>query len=271
MLRKFVREPLVHFLGGALLIFAFFWATGSDRDPSDYVISIDDSDIARLKTDWIQNFRRAPTQQELDGLIDQEIAEEIYYREALRLGLDKNDPVIRRRLFTKMRFVDGEAADNIAPTDAILQQWMEKDPAKYALSALYDFEQIYLGQISATEAGDRIEKLNEGAGSAAFAQSISLPGTLKRASPAEMARQFGDRFAEQLDKLGLGVWSGPVNSGFGVHAVKITAKAPGKKAALNDVRQRVVNEWQAARQTEQKEKALSRYRAQYEITVSGRP
>ena len=71
MLRKFIREPLVHFLGGALLIFAFFWATGSSRDPADYAINIDETDIARLKTDWVQSFRRAPTQQELDGLIDQ--------------------------------------------------------------------------------------------------------------------------------------------------------------------------------------------------------
>ncbi len=271
MLRKFIREPLIHFLGGALLIFAFFWATGSSRDPADYAINIDETDIARLKTDWVQSFRRAPTQQELDGLIEQEIAEEIYYREALRLGLDKNDPMIRRRLFTKMRFVDGQDADNVAPTDAILQQWMDKNPDKYALSPLYDFEQIYLGQISAAEAGKRINQLNAGTRPAAFAQSISLPETLEQASTEDIGRQFGDKFAGQLEGLKTGVWSGPVTSGFGVHAVKVNTKTAGKAAALDDVRQRVVNEWHAARQAEQKEKALSRYRAQYEITVVGRP
>ncbi|WP_417591991.1 peptidyl-prolyl cis-trans isomerase [Parasphingorhabdus sp.] len=271
MLRKFIREPLVHFLGGALLIFAFFWATGSSRDPADYTISIDETDIARLRSDWVRNFRRAPTQTELDSLIDQEIAEEIYYREALRLGLDKNDPMIRRRLFTKMRFVDGQEVDNVAPTDAMLQQWMDKDPDKYALSPLYDFEQIYLGRISGAEAGKRIDQLNAGTGAAAFAQSISLPETLKQASIEEIGRQFGDKFAGQLEGLKTGVWSGPVTSGFGVHAVKVTAKAPGKAARLDDVRQRVVTEWRAAQQAEQKEKALARYRAQYEITVAGRP
>lgn len=271
MLRKFIREPLVHFLGGALLIFAFFWATGSDRDPADYAISIDESDITRLETSWVQNFRRAPTQVELDGLIDQEIAEEIYYREALRLGLDKNDPVIRRRLFTKMRFVDGEESAIVEPDDAVLQQWMDEHPGKYALPSLYDFEQIYLGQISAADARKRIDQLNDGAKPSTFAQSLSLPQTLARASTAEIARQFGDRFAEQLGALEPGVWSGPVASGFGAHAVKISAKLPGQKAALNDVRQRVLNDWRAARQAEQKEQSLSRYRAQYEITVAGRP
>ena len=270
MLRKIIREPLVHFLAGALLIFAFFWATGSGRDPADYVIRIDETDIDRLTTDWERNFRRAPTQAELDGLIDQEIAEEIYYREALRLGLDKNDPVIRRRLFTKMRFIDSEDAENVPPTDAILQQWMDEHPGKYALPPLYDFEQIYLGQIGATQASARIDQLNDGTRSAAFAQPISLPSNVKAATIEDVSRQFGDRFAAQLGRLEPGQWVGPVASGFGVHAVKITAKQPGRKAVLDDVRRRVTNDWHASRQTAQKEKALARYREQYEITIAGR-
>lgn len=271
MLRKFIREPLVHFLGGALLIFAFFWATGSDRDPAEYAINIDETDIERLEAGWVQNFRRTPTQAELDALIDQEIAEEIYYREALRLGLDKNDPVIRRRLFTKMRFIDGEESTIAEPTDALLQQWMDENPGKYALPSLYDFEQIYLGQISIADARDRIDQLNGGAEPSTFAQPLSMPGTFARASSAEIARQFGDRFAGQLDKLEPGIWGGPVASGFGTHAVKVSAKVPRQKAALDDVRQQVINDWRATKQTKQKEKALAHYRAQYEITVAGRP
>lgn len=271
MFRKFTREPLIHFLGGALLIFGFFWATGTDRDPADYAINVGDSDIARLKATWIQNFRRAPTQDELDGLIDQEIAEEIYYREALRLGLDKNDPVIRRRLYTKMRFIDGEETANADPSDAVLQEWMDKFPDKYALKPLYDFEQIYLGQISTAEASERINQLNGGADPAQFAQPISLPAALNRASTAEISRPFGDRFAGQIDGLAPGKWRGPITSGFGVHAVKLTGITPGKKATLVEVRQQVVNDWRADGQAAQKEEALSDYRAQYEITVAGRP
>lgn len=271
MLRKLIREPLVHFLGGALLVFAFFWATGTGRDPADYMISIDETDIKRLSADWQRNFRRAPTPAELDSLIDQEIAEEIYYREALRLGLDRDDPVIRRRLFTKMRFIDSENVANVASTDAMLQQWMAEHPGRYALSSLHDFEQIYLGQISAAAAGDIIAPLNHGARPAAFAQTLSLPTELKRASNAEISRQFGDRFAAQLQALEPGAWSGPVSSGFGLHAVRITARQPGKAAALEDVRQRVVNDWRAAKQAEQQEKTLSRYRSQYDISIAGRP
>jgi peptidyl-prolyl cis-trans isomerase C len=271
MLRKFIREPLVHFLAGALLIFAFFWATGTGRDPADYAISIDETDIDRLTTDWERNFRRAPTKAELDGLIDEEVAEEIYYREALRLGLDKNDPVIRRRLFIKMRFIDGENTESPAPTNVMLQQWMDKSPGKYALSPLYDFEQIYLGQISATAANDIIGQLKRGAQPASFAQTISLPATLAQVTNAEISRQFGDRFAGQVEGLEPGIWSGPISSGFGTHAVRVTAKQPGRNATLNEVRQRVANDWQAAQQAKQRETALSRYRSQYKVTVAGRP
>lgn len=267
MWRKLLREPLIHFLGGALLLFAFFWATGTDRDPSDYQISIDESDIDRLTTDWVRNFRRAPTREELDSLIDQEIAEEIYYREALRLGLDKDDPVIRRRLFTKLRFIDSENSESLEPTDEILQQWMDENPGKYALSPLYDFEQVYLGQISAAAASDIVGQLKRGAQPETFRKPLSLPATVERVTSAEISREFGDRFAGQLEKLEPNIWSGPVSSGFGVHAVRITAKAPGKAAALDDVRHRVVNDWSAARQAVQKEAALSRYREQYEITI----
>lgn len=268
---KLIREPLIHFLGGALLLFAFFWATGTDRDPADYQISIDQSDIERLTTDWVRNFRRAPTAAELDSLIDQEIAEEIYYREALRLGLDQNDPVIRRRLFTKLRFIDSENSQNPNPTDAILEQWMDENPGNYTLSPLYDFEQIYLGQISAAAAAGIVDQLQRGARPETFRRPLSLPAMFERATSAEISRQFGDRFAGELQELEPDSWSGPILSGFGLHAVRIRTKTAGEAAALDDVRQQVVNDWSSARQIAEQEAALARYRDQYEITIADRP
>ncbi|MEH6789749.1 peptidylprolyl isomerase [Parasphingorhabdus sp.] len=271
MWRKLIREPLIHFLGGALLLFAFFWATGTDRDPADYQISIDQGDIERLTADWVRNFRRTPTKAELDSLIDQEIAEEIYYREALRLGLDKNDPVIRRRLFTKLRFLDGENSRSPEPTDALLQQWLDEHPQKYASSPLYDFEQIYLGQISATAATKIVRQLNEGALPETFRKPLSLPATVERASSPDISRQFGDQFAGQLEGLEPRSWHGPVTSGFGMHAVRVTGTAAGQAPALEDVRQQVLNDWSAAQEATRKQAALSRYREQYDIRIVGRP
>ena len=130
-MKNLLKEPLVHFLGGALLVFGFFWVTGTDRDPADYQIEVTEADIARIKANWTQNFRRLPNDEELDGLIEQQISEEIYYREALRLGLDLDDAVIRRRLFTKMRFLENEDSESEDPADSILQQWMDDNPVSY--------------------------------------------------------------------------------------------------------------------------------------------
>lgn len=268
---KLLKEPLVHFLGGALLVFAFFWATGTDRDPADYEITISETDVARLKAGWVQNFRRAPTQDELDSLIDQEVKEEVYYREALRLGLDHNDPLIRRRLFTKMRFLDNQEGVDDNPSDALLQKWLDERPEKYALSSLYDLEQIYLGQGAGQSVSATLDGLNQGTVEPdAIGQPISLPAKLKQTGAFEITRQFGEKFAAELNNIEIGKWQGPIQSGFGQHLVKITTKKARQSPALDDVRQEVTNDWRAAQTARLEEAAFDKYSAQYEIKVTGR-
>ena len=273
-MKNLLKEPLIHFLGGALLVFAILWATGSNRDVEDYSITIEQSEIDRLRANWIQNFRRPPTDEELDALIDQEITEEIYYREALRLGMDRDDAVIRRRLYNKMRFLDGQDAEQNEPSDAVLEQWMEQNPEKYSLPASYDFQQIYLGQgneLSNQNIEELAKQLNEGAVSPAdISKVISLPKQLNAAETATITRQFGEAFSRAIDDAPTGEWVGPISSGFGQHLVKIDRKIPGKPAALNDVRQAVTNDWRAAQKAEQEREALEKYRAQYDIMVAGR-
>jgi PPIC-type PPIASE domain len=269
-----LKEPLIHFLGGALLVFGFFWATGTNRDPADYTISIDQSDVDRLGAGWIQNFRRAPTRQELDALIDQEVSEEIYYREALRLGLDRNDAVIRRRMFTKMRFLDNQDAAEREPSDSELQEWMDDNPERYSLSTRYDFEQVYLGQGEALD-GLEMEKLLQGLNNktiqaADISKPISLPKSLTNADTMNIARQFGEQFSIALDRLETGRWVGPISSGFGEHLINISVKDPGKPAELDDVRQAVTNDWRAKQKEQQESRALERYRSQYDIQIVGR-
>lgn len=268
---KLLKEPLVHFLGGALLVFGFFWATGTNRDPADYEITIGETDVARLKAGWVQNFRRAPTQDELDSLIDQEVKEEIYYREALRLGLDRNDPLIRRRLFTKMRFLDNQEGSEDNPSDAVLQKWLDDHPKKYAQSSLYDLEQIYLGQSAEQSISATLNGLNQGTLEPdAVGQAISLPAKLNQTDASEITRQFGEKFVAGLNAMTTGQWQGPIQSGFGQHLVKITTKTPGKSPALDDVRQAVTNDWRAAQTANLEESAFDKYSSQYEIKVTGR-
>ncbi|MGI9361312.1 MAG: peptidyl-prolyl cis-trans isomerase [Parasphingorhabdus sp.] len=269
-----LKEPLIHFLGGSLLVFGFFWATGMDRDTADYEINITDTDIERLKTGWVQNFRRAPSEGELDGLIDQEIKEEIYYREALRLGLDRNDPLIRRRLYTKLRFLDGQEDALADPSDAVLQKWLDDHPGKYAQAPIYDLEQIYLGQNAAMDAqaiAAALDDLNQRRLlPETLGQPIALPARFSQAQTSEISRQFGDKFAASLSTIDDGAWQGPIPSGFGQHLVKISSRLSGKAPALEDVRQDVTNDWRAAQTARMESASFEKYRSQYDVKVVGR-
>lgn len=271
-LKKLLKEPLVHFLGGALLVFGFFWATGSNRDPADYAITVDETDIDRLRAGWIRNFRREPSASELENLIDQEIREEIYYREALRLGLDRNDPVIRRRLFTKMRFLrNAEAVEE--PADAVLQQWMDDRPEKYGQAGRYDLEQIYLGQageMDRNQVTQMQDQLNAGLVQPENSgKPISLPARLEATQSEMVERLFGERFAESLGDLSAKSWEGPVPSGFGLHLVRISNREAGALPALDDVRQQVVNDWRAAQTQNAEEVEFQKLRRQYDIRIAG--
>ena len=135
---RLLREPLVHFLALGLLIFALF---GNSTSADERRIVIDAARIERLAGQYAQNFRRAPSPAELDALIRDDVKEEVYYREALRLGLDRDDEVVRRRMRSKMEAFEDTAEDIAAPDDATLKQWLAAHPARFAGEATYAFDQ----------------------------------------------------------------------------------------------------------------------------------
>jgi len=271
---KLIREPLVHFLIGAFFVFVFFAVTGLDRNTEDYSVRLDQADVSRLASTWQQNFRRPPAKQELDGLIDQEIREEIYYREALRLGMNVNDAVIRRRLAKKMKFLQSEDGEDDKPTDLVLKKWLDDHPKKYALSSRYDLEQIYLGQfndVDAKRAKRMIAQLNAGtAKPGSIRKPLSLPESIENENEREISRQFGEKFALAIGEQKRGEWTGPVLSGFGLHIIRITAKQPGQMPTLDQVKQAVTNDWRARQTKDREDNAYQKLLQQYDVQVAGR-
>ncbi len=260
-----LREPLVHFL---IAGFALFLLLGrGDGEPSDYEIVVSESEIARLADNWERTWQRPPTSEELDDLIDGYVREEILYREALRLGLDEDDVVIRRRLRSKMEFLARSEAENVSPDDAILQAWLDDHPARYAEGARTSFEQVYLGmELDAEEA---LASLRGGTDPATIGEPLSVPRSLRDAPRAEIARQFGEQFAAALDPLEVGDWQGPVLSGFGRHLVRVTGRETGEPPRLADIRQRVENDWRTATLDEREEEAYRALRERYSVEIEG--
>jgi len=266
-LRRIAREPLVHFLAAGLLVFAFASWRGIAVDPADRTIAIDESRVTWLTRQFEQTWQRAPNPPEIDQLIRDYIKEEIYYREALRMGLDQDDAIIRRRLRSKMEFLAAAAVESATPSDAELQNWFVRNAPRYATDARVSFDQIFLGTPQDGQAAAMTARLNKGASAQGLGQSISLPPSLNRASRADIATTFGDDFADALIVGKVGQWTGPVSSGFGSHIVRISAIEPGQKPSFESVRERVENDWRAATLIARQDKAYQTLLDAYTVRI----
>ena len=266
IMRAWLREPLVHFLLAGLAVFAFSAWRGEAVDPAGRAIEIDAAQVGVLAQRFVQTWRRAPSAAELDGLIRDHIKEEVYYREALRLGLEADDAIIRRRLRAKMEYLATAQAETIAADDATLQRYLDGNAALYAVSAQFSFDQIYLGDGNAVAAKAQLAR---GEDWQAVGAPISLPRSVEDADRGQIAREFGEDFAGALAGVKAGdAWVGPVASGFGQHLLRVRAVTPGKAPALSQVRQRVENDWRAETAKAREAKAYQALLDGYTITIA---
>jgi peptidyl-prolyl cis-trans isomerase C len=265
--RRWLREPLVHFFAAGLAVFAISVWRGEAVDPASRTIEIDERQVAVLAQRFVETWQRAPSAAELDGLIRDHIKEEVYYREALRLGLEADDAIIRRRLRAKMEYLATAQAENAVADTATLQRYLDANAALYATGARFSFDQIYLG-----EGGDAAAvraRLSRGADWNAMGRSISLPRSVEDADGKQIARDFGAGFAAALSKLNAGEeWAGPIASGFGQHLLRVRAVKAGRKPALSEVRQRVENDWRAATTKTREAKAYQALLDGYTIKIA---
>ncbi len=264
-MRAWLREPLVHFLLAGLAVFAFSAWRGEAVDPASRAIEIDAAQVGVLAQRFVQTWQRAPNAAELDGLIRDHIKEEVYYREALRLGLEADDTIIRRRLRAKMEYLATAQAENVAADDATLQRYLDRNFARYAEGARVSFDQIYLGD---DDAGAVKAKLARGGDWQVLGAPISLPRSLEDADRADIAKQFGEGFATALAGVKAGEWTGPIASGFGQHLVRVRAVSASKAPALSQVRQRVENDWRATTVKAREAKAYQALLDGYTITIA---
>lgn len=243
--RALLREPLVHFLiAGA----AIFWLlSGRAPDLGERRIVVDKVVVGALVERFYGSFHRLPTPDETDGMISDYVADQVYYREALRLGLDKDDEVVIRRMRRKLESVAVADAESAEPSDAALQALIDRDPARYSEDPRTSFEQVYLGaDTPETRARANTELADLRAGKPVPSVPAPLPAKLDDAPASDISGLFGDEFTLALKDQPTGQWQGPIASGLGLHLVKVSARAAPVKPSLATVRQRVTNDWRAA-------------------------
>ena len=277
MIERLVREPLLHFLliGAALFLLYGALNRGVSDAPRDIVIP--ESRVEALAENFATVWMRPPTPVEIKGLIDDYVAEEIYYREAIAMGLDQDDTVIRRRLRQKMEFISEGMAEAAAPTDAELQAYLDRHPGKFAQPVQLSFRQVYLstdrrGEAARGDAERLLAELQAGRGPADPAEAgdpTLLPAVMEAATPQDIAGAFGAEFAAQVEEAPEGQWTGPLPSGYGLHLVKVDARIAGQAPTLAAIRPIVERELMSERRRELNAAFLDGLRRKYDVRVEG--
>lgn len=274
LVKNLVREPLIHFLLlGAVIFGAFKFISSETIEPGKILIT--QGRIESLEIAFSRTWRRPPTASELEGLIRDYVREEVFAREAIALGLDKDDTIIRRRLRQKLEFVSEDFAAHADPTEEQLRAYLKAHADAFRGDRRFTFRQVYLnpqqrGKNLHRDASQLIAQLRRSGGQtdiSALGDSLLLENEFNGIVAAEVVKQFGEQFVATLGELPVGQWEGPIESGFGVHLVLMTERTDGSMPALEDVRAAVRREWINTRRLEANEKFYGTLLQRYTVTI----
>ena len=269
-MQRFLREPLLHFIAIGGLFFLIYTAVNDTYDKSTDTITITPERINQIATRFNGVWNRRPTNEELDNLIEEEIRSEVYYRDALALGLDKNDVIVRRRLQQKMEFLTDTGIYLQEPSEGELEAYFAANEQAYQSEPRLAFEQIYLGESPSEETVSQALKtlLSEPiVDPSTLGRHTLLPAQLKLSPPAVIDRVFGKGFYSQIAELTPGEWGRPVTSAYGKHLIRTLDGQPASTPPLEEVRDSVVKDWQYAKAGENREQDYATRRSRYTVKI----
>ena len=274
-MRKLLGAPMLHFLLIGIALFgAYRWV--SPRDSGGGRIVISQGVVDDLVTQHVAARGREPSTTELNHLIESYVRDEILYREGVRLGLERDDIVVKRRVRQKIEMIAEEDASTRAPTDADLSAYLVANQARFVQPAILTFEQVFLGQptsgpgvvhaVAVTREG-----LRSGADPEELGRPTLLPHRMTRAPADLVARDFGFSFVAALERVPVGEWVGPIDSSFGAHYVRVSDRTPAAAPQLPAVRDHVVREWENDRRQRARNDAYTRMRGEYQVSIETKP
>ena len=280
--KRWLREPLLHFLLIGVVLFAVYAYTNRGpigiESPTQIVLSLDD--LRTMESYFESQWHRSPTPQEFQAMVEDKIKEEVLYREGLAMGLDKDDTIVKRRMAQKMQFIAEDVAAAHEPSTAELKAWFEKNTDKFALPSRYSFRHIYFSpdKRGTNAHDDAAQTLARMAGQPE--DSPLIPSVADRfmfqdyygdRTPSAIAKEFGPQFAVALEKLKPGSWQGPIESGYGWHLVFVDTVIPGRIPAFEEVESEVKTAWLGEQKAQAWEKAYKDMRAKYTVLLPGPP
>jgi peptidyl-prolyl cis-trans isomerase C len=277
-LKRWLREPLLHFLLIGLVMFVVYSVLNPTSGQGDRLsrIELTADDLRQLEVVWAAKWQRPPTPEELRTLVAAKVREEIFYREGLALGLDKEDTIVKRRLAQKVEFLSEDVSTMRDPGVKELKAWFEKNASRFALPSRVTFRHLYFscdrrGERTRADATGALAQL---AGRPADWPAVHLADLFMYQNyyadrtPEYVTNVFGTKFAQALAQLKPAAsWQGPVESGFGWHLVWVDALTPGRVPDFEEVEPEVKNDWIAEQRAAARQRAFETMQARYEVIL----
>ena len=282
MIKRWLREPLLHFLVLGVALFAVdgYVHRGRRGVDSSRDIALTLDDLRQLDLYFESQWRRPPTAEEFSRLVEDKVREEVLYREALAMGLDKDDTIVKRRMAQKMQFLAEDVAAAHEPSTEELKTWFAKNTEKFALPSRATFRHLYFsfdrrGQRARDDATAALGKLAGEPGDSKLASSLADPFMFQDyygdRTPGELTKEFGPTFAQGLFRMKPGSWQGPIESGYGWHLVWIESVTPERVPDFEEVEPDVKTAWLGDQKERAWRKAYEEMRAKYTVLLPAPP
>jgi len=270
-IRRVWREPLVHFLLIGVALFVFYDQTREQGSEAPNRIVMSSGQVEQLAANFKRTWMRPATDAELTALIENYVRDEVFYREALAMGLDQSDPVVRQRMRSKLEFIL-EDLSSAEVADEVLLAYLQEHPDKFRTQPQVSFQQVYLNPDRRTdlvaEAETVLASLNGGAASDSLGDPTLVPYAFTLATQAEIERSLGESFGREVVELvPSDDWVGPVFSAFGGHLLKVGESVDARLPDLSEIRELVEREYVVERRNEIKDLAYAKLREGYDVTI----
>ena len=268
--KRALKDPLFHFLvlGGLLFVAVSMWGNSAKPENEIVITRAGQQHLADL---FSLTWQRPPTADELKNLVEEHIKEEVYYREALALGLDDNDTIVRRRLRQKLEFMQEDLSSLTEPREDELRAYYEANKDKYKTDHIISFKQAVIAtkrlDADDNELTKALAMLIYGSDPKSISRSSLLPTSMKLETERSTSNTFGEDFFKQLSGLEINKWGGPIYSSFGTHLVNVSLNQEAKPLIFEQAKSKVTVDYTQS----QREQAAANYyknlRSQYSITI----
>ncbi|MDN3204527.1 peptidyl-prolyl cis-trans isomerase [Algoriphagus sediminis] len=271
-MKQLLKEPLLHFIGLGLLIFIVYGLVAKDETDENTIV-FDSYDLNSLLSKWELQWKRPPTEEELKGILETNIKQELFYQEALKMNLDHNDEIIKRRLSQKMEFLSNDLVSMQPPTDEELTAYYSLKMNNYLTNYKYTLHYVnysfdknkqpfQVASKALSQANkDQLASLR-GAG-----DPLPFPNYFENSDELSIRKTLGSSFTDTLRVIDTNVWTGPIQSGFGFHLVYITDRKQPAPIPLEQIKERVLNDYNYDRQLKLDSALYNEIKKQYSFEL----